>query len=677
MASRGIRDFCKYISQTVDSAAEVMINVNNNDANMHINIPLYQSNAKVPNSLGLMFTLSEKENDLDCFGKGTYLNYYKEFSYFGGKTCKNQDGSMTTFILDSESYIKYKDKETQTFLIIDPDNHIIFDKYGNQYRYIYDKMKYPSYVEKVDGGSLYLDINSSWELLAVSGTGSDGVSETITFNYYNNTDGYRNRVKDITVARVSSIIYKLEFFYDSNGYLSEIISTNDKNTIVSRSKYDFNFASHTIVVKDEITGYRIKYFLDSSNTKVLSFKDGYTDDLLGGKLTSISYLDPVTSEEVTIITDYKGNTLRTYFDNSSYPTYEVDNKGRAIFYSFAENENYIKPTAISNLFDNKNNKSVYLYNKVKNGYFESDLSNWIQVGTGGSATIFSKNINDFTINFLGTKALSLYNSGNIKISQEISFIGNPGEPLTFLIWGKESSNINNSNELATVNVRLKKNGSEILDSSTQIKFNKLEKVVSPWQYRAIEINAEQSYDAVLIELTANLGVTFLFDGIQIYKKPFGKSFLYDIIGNEVSSKSGNITTYNQYSNSNLVTQAIGPDSTIYNIIHNTKGQVESKEASFGVKSIYTYDNNANITSEKTSSMENTYLETNAQYNLNAGDSFKFKNTSKDDDENLYEAIFKKSLLQLEKVNDPDGAITNYNYDTYNNLNEIQIGRAHV
>src|SRR5690554_6663817 len=78
--NKGIRNYCKFISQSIGSAGDVFLNVNKSDANMHVNIPLYQSNGYNPINLNLMLTLSELEEKKD-FGMGTQINFFKRFFY--------------------------------------------------------------------------------------------------------------------------------------------------------------------------------------------------------------------------------------------------------------------------------------------------------------------------------------------------------------------------------------------------------------------------------------------------------------------------------------------------------------------------------------------------------------------------------------------------------------------
>ena len=72
--NKGLKNYTKQISLTVGNAAETSINVNKEDANLHISLPLITTVGLCPIETSLTFNLQDK-NEVDLFGKGFKLNF--------------------------------------------------------------------------------------------------------------------------------------------------------------------------------------------------------------------------------------------------------------------------------------------------------------------------------------------------------------------------------------------------------------------------------------------------------------------------------------------------------------------------------------------------------------------------------------------------------------------------
>ena len=79
MANKGLRSYTKQISQTIGDVAKVSVNVNKDDANMHILIPLFQTLGPNPLELSLIWNYQDRDR-IGHFGKGCNINTYKDFS---------------------------------------------------------------------------------------------------------------------------------------------------------------------------------------------------------------------------------------------------------------------------------------------------------------------------------------------------------------------------------------------------------------------------------------------------------------------------------------------------------------------------------------------------------------------------------------------------------------------
>ena len=154
--NKGIRDYCKVITHSVGDVADVYINVNKNDANLHAEFPLYKSSGLNPINLSLMLTLSDMDH-AQSFGKGVRLNFYKKLYQDGDRfyIC-NYDGRVDEYIRTGDYY---HNSETMT-RIIRVDNYAhysyeLIDKFGNKLVYNYSSYQlpfiYPSRIEYYDG----------------------------------------------------------------------------------------------------------------------------------------------------------------------------------------------------------------------------------------------------------------------------------------------------------------------------------------------------------------------------------------------------------------------------------------------------------------------------------------------------------------------------------------------
>src|SRR5690606_14996233 len=119
---------------------------------------------------------------------------------------------------------------------------------------------------------------------------------------------------------------------------------NSKGETVCKCYVQYNESAKTLEIAKQIndnTTYGVKYTLDDSKRRVISFTDGYDECYYGGKITNISY-----HSEYSEITDYKGRKSYFFFDRNDMPIYEIDDKARVISYSFDESKKLKSQSAI-------------------------------------------------------------------------------------------------------------------------------------------------------------------------------------------------------------------------------------------------------------------------------------------------------------------------------------------
>ena len=68
MANKGLKSYTKQINQTIGDVAKVSVNVNKEDANLHILIPLITTLGPNPIDISLIFNYQDINKD-KAFGK--------------------------------------------------------------------------------------------------------------------------------------------------------------------------------------------------------------------------------------------------------------------------------------------------------------------------------------------------------------------------------------------------------------------------------------------------------------------------------------------------------------------------------------------------------------------------------------------------------------------------------
>ena len=104
--NKGLKNYTKQLALTVGNAAEASININKQDANLHITLPLITTVGLCPIETSLIFNLQDK-NDAELFGKGCKLNFYSKITNSANKNViKNFDGSTDEYLSSNNYYNK-------------------------------------------------------------------------------------------------------------------------------------------------------------------------------------------------------------------------------------------------------------------------------------------------------------------------------------------------------------------------------------------------------------------------------------------------------------------------------------------------------------------------------------------------------------------------------------------
>ena len=96
--NKGLKKWVSQIPLTIGNIGEAKINLNKNDANLHILLPLINTVGLDPIKTNLVFNLQDI-NEAELFGKGFKLNFYRKISESGTTlNVKNADGSLDSYL---------------------------------------------------------------------------------------------------------------------------------------------------------------------------------------------------------------------------------------------------------------------------------------------------------------------------------------------------------------------------------------------------------------------------------------------------------------------------------------------------------------------------------------------------------------------------------------------------
>ncbi|MDE6656781.1 MAG: hypothetical protein K2J85_07305, partial [Anaeroplasmataceae bacterium] len=157
MANTGLKSYTKQISQTIGNVAQVSVNVNKSDANMHIVIPIIQTLGPNPINLSLIFNYQELNNNRG-FGKGCNLSTYKNIKAYTNRIeVTEADGSTIEYKLDKNEtyYSKESALELSKSIYVSDDGEYetfsMKDQQGNIMYFDENYTLYPTEISYING----------------------------------------------------------------------------------------------------------------------------------------------------------------------------------------------------------------------------------------------------------------------------------------------------------------------------------------------------------------------------------------------------------------------------------------------------------------------------------------------------------------------------------------------
>lgn len=559
--NKGLKRYTKQLKQRVGKAS-IYVNINKDDANLHIHIPLIKTVGLYQFETSLIFNLQDV-GKIGLFGKGFKLNSFKEISEIDSNIIvKNADGSTDEYHSDCN----FHNEETQqTVKKVEDDSYGIFhyeiiDKYGNSSRFE-ETQNYPAQTI-CKNGAIY---ESSF--IPVKKWMHNNVGDHVWFS----KNGNENITK-IEYTHDYNEITSVDIDYDSNGYIS-LIEFGSQSALISTLSLSIN--ENKVEIIDTLSGYRIKYSI--SNGKVVSFIDGYYNSYGYGKETRIDYFEGYTK-----LTNYMNEKTYCFFDQKGLPSYDIDEDGNI------QSFEYDTPTKTIS-FENTPFNPNYLNNLLgSDGLLNFDNDGVEITEVIQDNPIFSKVIGDFMYGVKGPGILK----------KQIKTKGLSTDNLFLCIFGKQ---LTKTTDKSYCEINL---STGMGDSSTKtfLKSNDSNLI----DLKILALNAGVSYADISITITLVGDVEIELSNPILAKKEFGYLYSYDESSNLTGVLNGSVSENMSYNQENFPSSSIGEDSSSSSYKHDEKGNLAALSSSYGVQTYNEYDSKykCNLISSTTVNKEN-------------------------------------------------------------------------
>ena len=521
--NKGLKKWVSQIPLTIGNIGEAKINLNKNDANLHILLPLINTVGLDPIKTNLVFNLQDI-NEAELFGKGFKLNFYRKITESGTTlNVKNADGSLDSYLskdnfLNKETGFKLeKKKEKIGYQVY--YSYELTDNYKNLLTFD-DSQPYPLTIEFSNGAEFKMDFVATTKYI------KNYQGDEIRFTKNGNT-----YITKVEYYHNNNLISFSELSYDSTGRLTRITYNSASSKLASTT---IIYGTNEIIVKDDNSGKRIKFNI--SGTKVVSFAGGNDDSFKNSKLINIDY-----QSGYSCVSNSKGRKSYFFFDNNDVPTFQMNDNGQIL-----ETE-YDKETKVL-----KSNSGQISFNSLENLFNALDVSSFTKNGV----TISKVNVNDTKFkNILNDSVYKVSGTGTLK--KTISINGLATDNTLAVLFGKQ---LTPSTDSSYVEVKLSAGGYDI---------DRFEKTRIDSQFELITLGAiaEKSFSTIELEIKLVGNPEIEIGGIKVVSKEFASFYNYDESGNPTIIGDGSKTTSVKYGSDNLPTESIGFDSVLFTHCH--------------------------------------------------------------------------------------------------------------
>ncbi|MDE7263707.1 MAG: hypothetical protein K2N64_03510, partial [Anaeroplasmataceae bacterium] len=609
MANKGLKSYTKQISQTIGDVAKGFVNVNKDDANMHILIPLFQTLGPNPLDLSLIWNYQDRDR-IGHFGKGFRLDTYKNIKERNSTIVEvlEADGSILEFEKKSDG--KYYNFEMGITLSKgnvyipgdgDCDIYSITDQQGNHIDFNEGFTYYPSEIQYKNGFRTTFDRMNM----------DNGYGAKITFTE-------RNRFQTSAAYTQDGIgLCDIEFEYDTNERLISVKYYKESTMIKYLSiTYGLDF----ICLKDEISHIEVRYGI--KNNQVIYIEETIHSQLTSKQRTEIEY-----ENRKTTVKDALERKVYYYFDEHNFPLFEIDDEGNARQTKYeADTKRLISRSENLNVNRRSNEIEIVSYCETNGAIVNREE---ISIEDKALAKSMGK----------------VYRvSGTGGLSYELLESGNGNREITVVIWARGLE--------GEVEVNL------CADRKVEKKFQ-----TSSLEMMVIGLRAIKSHTMVTLTIKVK-GVVDL-GTIQVLEQNYMCSYSYDQQGNllEAGSRYGNMKQI--FNSSGQRAYSFGTKNSVFGYEYDECGNVLVKKTGYGGKIEMDYnEKNQKIKQAISDTTHKKQLERNMTYD-------KWGLLDSELDELGYRTSYSYDRYgRMISITNALSHITEYSYDNYDRIKQI-------
>lgn len=359
--------------------------------------------------------------------------------------------------------------------------------------------------------------------------------------------------------------------------------------------------------------------------------------------TSVTLPATLGSTTATVLLQVAGTTGTAYFDNIQLEQSDTPSR-----YNIVENADMTATTTLAN------GSTFPLYYGQNSG---SAQSNVYTTRIGGPPQLDNKTVG---INGVAGERKNVF--------QEIKVSGQAGDKYTYGAWSIGDAVPEGNGRYYALWLIFYNT-----DGSTTYEMNSFNDEVYDWQYLAASAVADKPYSKIRI-----YGIYYLnqnnawFDGFQLYKEPFERTFDYDADGNVTgTTEIDGSTEQFGYNTTNDATSYIDENGNTSTAVYNTRHQVTSSTSPTGVVTQNSYNSTTgNLTATNVTGTEGKSITQAMTYTADGN----YVATSTDTRGKVVTNTYDSNRGTLLTVTDPNGNVSTNTYDP-NNDNLLSVSKS--
>ena len=626
MANKGLKSYTKQVTGSVGSIG-YNVNVNNNDSNLILTIPLLTSGGVNPIGLSLIYN-HQNRNDVSKFGSGIVTNYDTKLIELSGiVNVHNADGSVDNFVLD-ENTGDYFCSETEMHITkeiisVNGDSDEIYyymtDRYGNRAKFNPNVTVDMTEIQYVNGFKLYYYPQSGVIL-----DNGNNTKATYTLNSSGN-------INQIFCLENELEQYRITFMINvTTNKLMKIIKSYAGSVIES---YDFEFEDNYIRVYDGEKEYGVLFTLSSNKVTRIEEEfyayveqddSTYEIEIVDSNLLyNFSYFNGES-----VITNKLGDTLTIVYDHD-LPTLEYDNKNNVRLTNFNNKNQLIYSSNVMNM-----NRLMAKGQKLLTPTGGTDLYYSVSGSTGLANTYGFTQTREIRNQSEGIEGEDVY---------EIEFEGMENEPVSLITFVEQKTVCCDGAGGSIIAVLY--SDDEIVGSKVHNIFNDV--ADNDAKMIVLGIVPKKQYNKVKVYVRS-LDVTIAYNDLILCKNDFGTYYTYETNSLNLISI---ITSSNKkilgYSDNYIESEVVKGNSEKTYKYDDKKNPLKTVNC-YGVKTTNEYDEDTNELIKKTITSE-VNGSINVDYTYDNGDLTKEADSTGNTVDYIYDNYHREDITTANSI----------------------------